>query len=62
MRNPMSDLPRKTKPELYEEIWQLKRRLDLLEQFLLKKHLFTEASQFVEEKLEELDELEDLPF
>jgi len=53
----MTDHERKTKPELRKEIDVLEQKVRLLEQYLEKKGLLMEATEYVENSILEREEV-----
>lgn len=53
----MTELQGKTKPELWRQIRELNQKLRFLEDYLMRKGLWTEAQAFVEKSFEEMEEL-----
>lgn len=53
----MTELQRKTKPELWRQIRELNQQLRFLEEYLMRKGLWEEAQAFVEKSFEEMEEL-----
>lgn len=53
----MNQSERKTKPELWEEIKHLQKKISTLELFLQEKGILEEAMEYLDEALQDMEEL-----